>query len=557
MITLGPSEPFHATQTFADSGLTPGTTYVYDVTAVNGPYSSSTPSGVSVTVPGPGITNPGGAPNAPFQLTAEPDATGHGITFSFFDSADNETGFVVQRATNPDGPFTQIATLGPAFSATHVHYDDTSTTPGTTYYYTAFAVNGPYQSSTPAAVSATAPGTSAGSGITLDPSFAAAGDFRDAGALPAVRVATSPDGRKAYALSTGLHDNNTGYVGPIIDVLDAVTGASFGHFSLNQQLTVPFGKVAGLAVQTDGKLVVAGNAGGSIVVARFNADGSPDTTFGNAAGELVVDYARGEQVADVAIARNGQIYVGGWHGVFSTPVFEFFAVRLNPDGSLDRGFGFNGISKGGGLGKGGHAGAIAIDPADGSAIVVGSFLANAPGSFQSALAGARLLPSGVDTNDFLYDEGAAGSGAQDVIVQADRKIVVVGQNRGANEALRLNPDGTRDRTWIGPTPLVTPGGGFGTAAFNGVAPLADGSYVVVGFHSPDDTNANTNALIARLASDGTFVDGTAGVIERHLPDGGGSSNADYADVALSPTDPSVFAAGGDHAELLVSKYRLA
>jgi uncharacterized delta-60 repeat protein len=315
---------------------------------------------------------------------------------------------------------------------------------------------------------------------------------------------------------------------------------------------VPFASVAGLAVQPDGKVIVAGNAGGDILVARFNTDGSPDASFGNAAGELVVNYGAGEQVADVAVAPNGQIYVGGSHGVFSTPVLEFFAVRLNADGTLDRTFGFNGISKGGGLGKGGHAAALAIDPTDGSAIVVGTFQANAPASFQAALAGARLLPSGRDTDDFLYDEGAAGSGAQDVIVQADRKIVVVGQNQFAADALRLNPDGTQDPTWVGPGSITTPGQDDPSASFNGVARLADGSYVVVGQRR---AGGQSDALVARLAAtDGTILNHGAALLIRDLPDATGSSNASYADVTVSSVDSSIFAAGGDHAVLLTSKY---
>src|SRR5205823_1842908 len=62
--------------------------------------------------------NPGGAPNAPFALRASAnDVPNVGVTVSFYDSADNETGFVVERATGANGPFAPIATLSPAAGA--------------------------------------------------------------------------------------------------------------------------------------------------------------------------------------------------------------------------------------------------------------------------------------------------------------------------------------------------------------------------------------------------------------------------------------------------------
>jgi uncharacterized delta-60 repeat protein len=59
-----------------------------------------------------------------------------------------------------------------------------------------------------------------------------------------------------------------------------------------------------VAVQPDGKIVVAGhsNSGGTydFAVARYNADGSPDTTFG-ASGVVTTDFGGDDRGSAVAI----------------------------------------------------------------------------------------------------------------------------------------------------------------------------------------------------------------------------------------------------------------
>jgi uncharacterized delta-60 repeat protein len=316
----------------------------------------------------------------------------------------------------------------------------------------------------------------------------------------------------------------------------------------------------GLALQPDGKIVVAGNGGGNIIVARFNPDGTLDTTFGNAGGEEVVNYGGNEHVADVALSPTGQIYLGGTHNVYQSNATEFYAIRLNADGSLDRSFGYNGLSHGdanrGAQGGGVGAQAIAIDPSDGSVIVVG----NTQNSqyVGPSIAGTRLLPNGNAADSFAYAQSPNGALAEDVLVQSDRTIVVVGESNNAAYAQRLNPDGTIDPTWVGPGTIMAPP--TGTSQLNGVAQLADGSYVVVGQELPASANSNYG-LIAHLNTDGTVVnntDGTPGVVTYQVPNANtvGPYNTAYADVAVAP-DGSLYAAGETHGWLLISKYRLA
>ena len=70
-------------------------------------------------------------------------------------------------------------------------------------------------------------------------------------------------------------------------------------------------EVSGVAVQSDGKIVVGGyfttiNGGTSNRIARLNADGTPDTTFSTNIGS-----GFSNNVYGVAVQSDGKIVVGG------------------------------------------------------------------------------------------------------------------------------------------------------------------------------------------------------------------------------------------------------
>ncbi|HEY6330186.1 MAG TPA: delta-60 repeat domain-containing protein, partial [Blastocatellia bacterium] len=97
----------------------------------------------------------------------------------------------------------------------------------------------------------------------------------------------------------------------------------------------------GIAQQSDGKLVLAGflNPGGGSAaafseVARYNTDGSLDTTFGTGGTTMISDFL----AFALALAPNGQIVVAGAANL-SDRAGNFGVARLNTDGSLDTTFG--------------------------------------------------------------------------------------------------------------------------------------------------------------------------------------------------------------------------
>lgn len=103
----------------------------------------------------------------------------------------------------------------------------------------------------------------------------------------------------------------------------------------------------GVAIQTNGKIVVAGNSSSSItgkdfVCARYNTNGTLDSTFGNG-GIVTTDLQIGsEDVAyDLVIQTNGKIILAGSSDNGTKK--DAALVRYNTNGSIDSTFGTNGI----------------------------------------------------------------------------------------------------------------------------------------------------------------------------------------------------------------------
>ncbi|HEY1717675.1 MAG TPA: delta-60 repeat domain-containing protein [Verrucomicrobiae bacterium] len=194
---------------------------------------------------------------------------------------------------------------------------------------------------------------------TPDSSFGASGKVTT-GFSPsdvANAVALLPNGKFIVAGSTTLPGNNGA------DFLVAryeTNGDLDTTFGTNSSTEIGFGNTNGfnvaraLAVQPDGKIIVAGQADNIIStnvgsadfgVARLNADGSLDSTFGTG-GKASTDFARLFDSANAVILQpDGKILVAGVEN-FSVTNFntENFAVaRYLTNGLLDTTFGTNGL----------------------------------------------------------------------------------------------------------------------------------------------------------------------------------------------------------------------
>lgn len=247
-----------------------------------------------------------------------------------------------------------------------------------------------------------------------------------------------------------------------------------------------------VAIQPDGKIVAVGvAAGGSegaqIAVARYNIDGSPDTTFGGT-GRVLIDHY---QIAvDVAIQPDGKIVVAG-----RNPDGDVYGelVRLNSDGSLDTSFGTNGI-----VAPLFTPSVAAILP-DGKlliAMAANLYRLNANGSFDMTF--ARCTPGGHS----IYPYGRTES-----VIQPDGRIVTAFLDGGSSffGVFRCNPDGTLD-TSFGSSGIVRTPIGAGVAVAQSIAIQTDGKIVVTG-QSRSNTNSDWQLTVLRYNPNGTVDSG--------------------------------------------------
>jgi uncharacterized delta-60 repeat protein len=105
-------------------------------------------------------------------------------------------------------------------------------------------------------------------------------------------------------------------------------------------------EVNSVTVQPDGRIVVAGHAyvGGAydFALARYNSDGTLDTSFGTS-GRVTTDFASANEQADsVAVQPDGKILGAGSAGRYSGRGFDFALARYNSNGTLDTSFGTSG-----------------------------------------------------------------------------------------------------------------------------------------------------------------------------------------------------------------------
>ncbi len=248
------------------------------------------------------------------------------------------------------------------------------------------------------------------------------------------------------------------------------------------------GIVTDIVVQPDGKILVAGDFGAinsfsRPSIARFNADGSADTTF-NPPLPTPSSNPNLITVRAIALQSDGKILVGGqFYSNSSTPPPTLY--RLNPDGSLDNTFNAPesaGISR--------FVLDIAIQP-DGKIVT-------APGFDNGGSGGSANRYNTDGSRDTTFNAIFAGS-VNRVVLQPDGKLLFVGAFTAVNgsprgRVARLNADGSLDATF-------NPLGGANNTVFD-IGLQTDGKIVIGGsFLSYNGTSRN---YLARLNADGNL-----------------------------------------------------
>lgn len=192
-------------------------------------------------------------------------------------------------------------------------------------------------------------------------------DFGNAWAEAAYDVVIDPAGRIVVAGS-----------GPNGGLLarynaDGTPDATFGNGGFVNAGVVGSAAVA-LALDHDRRVVTVGSNSGRISVARYREDGSPDVAFdGDGVATTVFFGENIERASDVALQANGRVVVVGT--VFHSFDPDYAVARFDQDGTIDESFGVGGKVTTDfadpGVGVGDHASAVAIQP-DGRIVVSGS-----------------------------------------------------------------------------------------------------------------------------------------------------------------------------------------
>ncbi len=262
-----------------------------------------------------------------------------------------------------------------------------------------------------------------------------------------------------------------------------------------------------LALDADDKIVVAGYADNGtdvdFALARYNSDGTPDTSFNFSPscapgaicnGKLVTDFSGGgDQASALAIDGNGKIVVAGYadNGVSD----DFALVRYNADGSLDSSFAGGTVTTDFGSDDD-QAYALAID-GNGKIVVAGY-------DTDSDFALARYLPDGsLDTSGFgsgtgkvTTDFAGFSDHAYALAIDGNDRIVVAGRAWNGTDydfaVARYLPDGSLDTSFAGGK-VTTDFAGFPDHAY--ALAIDDNDRIVVAGQAHNGTN--TTFTLAR------------------------------------------------------------
>jgi uncharacterized delta-60 repeat protein len=252
----------------------------------------------------------------------------------------------------------------------------------------------------------------------------------------------------------------------------AAAGGLDPNFSRDGKVTTDLSTrgdfAAAVAVQADGKVVVAGSAAYDTTdpkwaLTRYKVGGAIDTSFAGGDGKVITNFTSGEDaVYGLAIQSDGKIVAAGDAGL-RTGNSKFALARYDSDGTLDPSFG-------GGDGKVTTNFTTGDDEVSSLALQPGGEILVAGGSAQNRanpkVVVARYLPDGSLDPTFsgdgkvTTDLSAAKDYANAATLQNDGKIIVgglaaVSGSRASFELIRYKSNGSLDTSFSGNGKLTT------------------------------------------------------------------------------------------------------
>jgi uncharacterized delta-60 repeat protein len=424
-------------------------------------------------------------------------------------------------------------------------------------------------------------------------------------------VAVQPDG-KIVAAGTGYDDAGAFSFAVVRYNSDGSFDASFDGDGKVTGIFGSFSSATSVVLQSDGKIVVAGTAydtESDFALVRLNADGSLDASF-DADGKLTTDFGYYDFGNDVALQANGKIVAAGVsNSILST---DFALSRYNPDGSLDTAFDGDGklrtswleVSSAAnavvidgrqnytstflvGYGSNGanddfaitqrvenwnsnktitpignsddRANAAAIDP-DGRIIAAG-YSQNGSNRdfalvryFSSTTGMYTLIDTSFDGDGKLTTDFGGDDEATAVAVQADSKILVVGQTSAVGGAAlvlaRYNPNGSLDSSFGAGGRVIVPA----IQSPKAIAIQPDGKIIAAGYAPHTEPPFGENFALARFNPDGSLdisFDGDGIAVTRF------DVHSKISALALQPYGKIVaagFTAGNNFSDFALARY---
>jgi uncharacterized delta-60 repeat protein len=336
--------------------------------------------------------------------------------------------------------------------------------------------------------------------------------------------------------------------------------------------TTNFNASSGVAVQGDGKIVLAGivspTTSSHMVAIRYAANGALDATFGSGGVREVTQAGDGSAAFGVVLQPDGKIVLAGYgdNGV----IFGITLVRLNTDGSLDAGFGTAGVA----IGAESYTARALARQADGRFVACGDSFAGIPEllPIERFNANGSVDASFNSTGVVLLAIGTSSDVVNSLAIQPDGRILAMGSatafqsstgalvrylangsldpsfagtgivlNGGSSSRIalqddgkillayggttfhirRLNTDGSLDASFNG-TGTVSIPIGLSSHAVNGIAIQPDGRIVLAGSAS---NGTNADFALARFNANGTLDTSFNGTGKVFMPIGAGADSA--------------------------------
>jgi uncharacterized delta-60 repeat protein len=273
-------------------------------------------------------------------------------------------------------------------------------------------------------------------------------------------------------------------------------------------VSVSSDNISSLAIQSNGKIIAAGSSsdGNKYVTSlvRYNINGDLDNTFGTNGIVLTPKGTYSDGVYSVIIQTDGKIIAAGYS--YDGNITEIMLVRYNSNGTLDSGFGTNGIALTQ-VGNVSIAYSIALQ-SDGKLIVTGRAYNGTSDDFltlrynTNGTIDSQFGTNGIKINSF----GSTDDDSNSVLIQNDRMIITAGSSGSSFKRffilVRYNTTGVLDNTFANSGIATTHLGESFYASLSSIM-QNDGKIIAAGYYKNPSVANDYDFSVYRFNEDGS------------------------------------------------------